>query len=357
MAGWPGWFSDGETAERHAVRVQCVARRLAVTTPYGRRLAEWPLEDVALCEEVYSDGPVRLRSRSRPDARLSVETPGFFEAVSAEAPHLRRGRVRGSSGVRILSWGAVLLAVTAGLYLGIPRLAGPIAALVPPQWEERLGTAVVEQLTQGAADCASPEAEAALAGLVERLAAARELPYRFEVRLVDRDEINAFAAPGGRLAVFGGLVAFAESPEELGGVLAHEVAHIARRHPTEGLIRSLGLSLTLGAVLGDLAGVGAGLGQLGLTLTEMSYSRAAEADADRVAVQLLSESGIDSRGLIAFFSRLYAEAEDLPAPLGLLSTHPLHAARVEAVTESAAPGEPPFSPEEWAAVKAGCKGE
>lgn len=328
-----------------------------MTAPDGRRLAEWPLEDVALCEEVYSDGPVRLRSRAWPDARLSVEAPGFFEAVSAEAPHLRRGRVHGSSGLRILGWGAVLLTVVAGLFIGIPRLAGPIAALVPIEWEERLGTAVVEQLTRDAPHCASPEAEAALAAFVGRLAAARELPYRFEVHLVDRDAINAFAAPGGRLVVFGGLVAFAESPEELGGVLAHEVAHVARRHPTEGLIRSLGLSLTLGTVFGDLAGVGASLGELGLTLTEMSYNRAAEAEADRVAVQLLREAGIDSRGLIAFFARLDAEAADLPEPLGLLSTHPLHAARVEAVTKSAAAGGPPFAAEEWAALKAACKGE
>ena len=352
---WSARFSDGLTAESRPAQVRIAAGRVSVRTPEGRSLAEWPLERLALCEEVYANGPVRLRTDDGSEARLTVEGPGFIEALSAVAPQLGRARVRGTTGVRILGWGAVLLAVVAGLFFGIPRLAGPIAALLPLEWEERLGAAVIEQVADEGERCTTPQADAALAGLVTRLTAEQGLPYRFEVRILDRDEINAFAAPGGQLVIFKGLIAFAENGEELAGVVAHEVAHIAQRHPTEGLVRSLGLSFALGAVFGDFAGVGAALGEVGATLISLSHGRAAERAADRTGVRLLREAGIDSRGLAAFFARLQAEGDEFPAQLALLSTHPLHADRVGAITTLAEPGSSAFSPEEWKALRLACR--
>lgn len=354
MESWRGNFNDGETALSHPVRVSFAGGRLRAVAEDGATWADWPLAELAFCEEFYADGPVRLRRGDGSDARLIVAAPGFAQALTARAPHLRRARVRGSSGMRILGWGTALLALVAGLFFGIPRLAGPVAALVPLEWEERLGTAVVAQVADETERCASPAADAALAGLVERLTAGQALPYRFEVRILDRDEINAFAAPGGQLAVFRGLIDFAGNGEELAGVVAHEVAHVAARHPTEGLIRSLGLSFALGAVFGDFAGVGAALGEIGVTLANLAYSRAAERDADREAVHLLRQAGIDSRGLAAFFTRLQAHAGEFPRQLALLSSHPLHASRMDAVAALAGPGRAAFSAEEWAAVRAAC---
>lgn len=353
MAVWHGQFNDGRTAQNHVVQVLLAGHSLLVQTPAGERLARWELHGARLCEDVYAGGPVRIQHRDMPDARLSVPDAGFLEALGAQLPRFRRRRVRGPVAGRIALWGALLLLLLASLIWSAPRLAGPIAALIPAPWEEALGRHVVATLAPAGQQCTDADAQAALDQLVQTLSAGAALPYRFDVRLVARDEVNAFAAPGGHIVLFSGLVEFADSGEEVAGVLAHEISHILLRHPTEGLVRSVGLKLVLAAALGDFAALGAAAGDFGLTLLNLAYSRDAERAADALAVELLGAAGIDSRGLGRFFARLEAETERPEAP-GLLSTHPLPASRSAAIEASARPGQAAFSPDAWHALRQAC---
>jgi beta-barrel assembly-enhancing protease len=159
----------------------------------------------------------------------------------------------------------------------------------------------------------------------------RQLPYQFYV--VNSDQVNAFAVPGGHIYLNRGLIERTRNMSELAGVLAHEIAHVEHRHGIDQMERAQGANLGLtalyvllgrqpGAVDEALIGVG---GQLYFS----AHSREAENEADRSAVGLLVRSGIDPNGLPSFFGVLLEEQRRRPSTVEQwFSTHPLTQDRV-----------------------------
>jgi len=149
--------------------------------------------------------------------------------------------------------------------------------------------------------------------------------------------------------VFAGLLADAQSPDEVAGVLAHEFTHLRLRHPTAAMIRATGVGLAVTLVTGETSGVlasGAAMALAG------AYSREDEAAADAGGVALMNAAGLDAHGLSAFLRRLAAHPSRVPA---WLSTHPDSAARADAVDRLARPdGHPVLAPEQWTALKGIC---
>jgi predicted Zn-dependent protease len=183
----------------------------------------------------------------------------------------------------------------------------------------------------------------------ERLTPGTRLRYRWFV--ADRPEVNAFAAPGGVVVVFRGLVQAAETPEEVAGVLAHEVAHAELRHGLRATVKGMGFRALLALALGDLSGTA--LEAMVADLTELRFSRDAEREADAEGLRRLAAARIDPRGMVRFFERVRDEAgAAVPA---LLSTHPAPAERLEALRRETAALRIDATPLplDWAAVKRG----
>jgi len=161
----------------------------------------------------------------------------------------------------------------------------------------------------------------------------RQLQYTFYV--VNTDAVNAFAIPGGFIYVNRGLIERTRSLSELAGVLAHEIGHVEERHGVEQLERmqraNIGLSLgyiLLGRAPGGLERVAIDVGGAAVFA---SYSRAAEREADAVAVPMLVAAGIDPRGLTSFFQLLMEEQRRRPAGVAQwFATHPLTEDRIAA---------------------------
>ncbi|HEY8537981.1 MAG TPA: M48 family metallopeptidase, partial [Steroidobacteraceae bacterium] len=158
--------------------------------------------------------------------------------------------------------------------------------------------------------------------LGERLIAHSKYRYRFHV--AKNDTINAFAVPGGIIVVHTGLISATRRPEELAGVLAHEVQHVELRHSLQAMIKDLGLRGLWSLVTGDLGG--SLVGRAALELTSLSFSRAAETQADDKGFDTLLEAGIDPRGMADFFA-IMRERERGVAPPPFMSTHPASDAR------------------------------
>ncbi|MDH5298418.1 MAG: M48 family metallopeptidase, partial [Desulfobulbaceae bacterium] len=151
--------------------------------------------------------------------------------------------------------------------------------------------------------------------------------HHYQWFVAESPEINAFAAPGGVVVVFSGLIRATASPEELAGVLAHEVSHAELRHSLKGAVKNLGLRSLMLLAMGDLsAGL---LGDLAAGLTEMKFSRDAEREADREAVKRLAKAHIDPNAMVTFFELL--ERENRPTPPAILSTHPATRERIDTV--------------------------
>jgi Zn-dependent protease with chaperone function len=159
--------------------------------------------------------------------------------------------------------------------------------------------------------------------------------------------INAYALPGGLVVVNDGLIEATRSPEELAGVLAHEVQHVELRHGLEGIVKQAGLAVAVALVTGDASGtLGSGIGR---RLAELKFSRDAEREADATGFERLVRSGIDPSGMASFFTALEARVGN-GAP-ELLSTHPASARRAEALeARLAAYAGPPLRPLDVAGV-------
>ena len=101
------------------------------------------------------------------------------------------------------------------------------------------------------------EGRAALGKLVDRLERTASLRFPLHITAIRRRDANAIALPGGRMYLFQGLIAKAETPDELAGVIAYEIGHVAARDGTKAVLRSGGLSFLFGMLLGDFVGGGA----------------------------------------------------------------------------------------------------
>ncbi len=363
MAGYIGSFTPGTTAARWQVRVSLTDSGLELKRDDGSLLALWPYGKLDLVEEIFPHQPIRLKCETDPDARLTLSEHEILEPLLALAPRIAREKSsRRRRWLFLALWSGGVAALAVVIVFVLPLLASQVARLVPMGWEKRIGNQAVEQLVglfaesgETSSFCAGPTGKKVLDRAVDRLAATVETPYSFNVRVANVSEVNAFAAPGGHIVLFKGLVDEAQSSDEVFGVLAHEMAHVVKRHPTEGIIRALGLSILFDLVAGDVAGTGTVASIAGL-LVNLSYNREAEAEADRAALVMLRQANIRPDGLVRFFERLDAKYPDPGGALIYFSTHPSSAARAEAAKAAAGQGGPGLSEAQWTALKGICAG-
>lgn len=246
---------------------------------------------------------------------------------------------------------AALIGAIALLVLSKDRLVGAAADAIPVEWEVSLGDKLFEQIKRQRRMIEDPavleQLKQLTQPLVEGIDDAR-FPLKFHV--VEDPTLNAFAMPGGHVVLHTGLLLAADAPEEVAGVLGHEIAHVTRRHGFRGIIASAGLFLLVQTVLGDVSGVIAVIADNSAFLLDQKFSRDFEREADETGWHYLLKAKIDPRGMIGFFRKLQEEEKRMREenPMGaiegaltLLSTHPAtedRIARLEAKAKALGAG-------------------
>lgn len=151
--------------------------------------------------------------------------------------------------------------------------------------------------------------------------------FPWTVRIIHKDDVvNAFAAPGGFIYVYTGLIKFLDSEDQLAGVMGHEIAHADLRHSSRQLTKIYGVSLLSEILLGQDAEL---LKQVTTTLLALSFSRDHETESDMASVKYLCPTDWNAAGSAGFFRKI----EDQPAPPQFLSTHPNPANRVKNIED------------------------
>jgi beta-barrel assembly-enhancing protease len=258
-----------------------------------------------------------------------------------------RRRNRGQHLARV---GTILAIVLLVLAVSLPLWSGLIARFLPRGIQVSIGDSLIGSLPP-TDFCRGDEGLAALDDVVRKLAAAAKTDEEFRVYVFDAPVLNAFAAPGGRIVLFRAVIEEAEDPQEVAGVLAHEMAHVLERHPSQAVVQTLGYGI-FGLLNPGADSVGSEATQAIMT---NHYSRNDELDADRVGVALLNAAGYDSRGLTSFFARLDAQGESIPGALEFLSTHPTGDRRRAAVEALVREGAPTMEAEAWKALRSVCE--
>ncbi|MGB9073163.1 MAG: M48 family metallopeptidase [Terriglobales bacterium] len=155
----------------------------------------------------------------------------------------------------------------------------------------------------------------------------------FTIKVIDSDEINAMALPGGFFYVNSGLILAADEEAELAGVMAHEIAHVAARHVTRQMTRGNLANLATIPLIFVGGGIGYGIYEaagLGIPLTFLHFQRGFEAEADYLGLQYMYKTGYDPQAFISFFEKIQAREKKKPGTLAkAFSTHPQTPDRIE----------------------------
>jgi Zn-dependent protease with chaperone function len=373
--GFKARFADGRTANVRDVDLDFARDALEIRHA-GDTLERWPYNEIALVEERFGDAPLRLR-RGEGAGRLTIAHGGLIRALVERAPQLS-GKLRHTfTWKRFAKWSAGVGATVLIVYLLIAEMPAIAARIVPLKWEEALGESVVKQVklifARKSKFCAQPRGTVALDRLTGRLTAKLKTRYRFKLRVLDHKMVNAFAAPGGRIMIMRGLIDKANSPDEVAGVLAHEMGHVVERHSTEALFRAIGFNLIVATLVGNTTSMGSAVAEIGANLAALSYGRAAERQADAIGVKLLNDADISGGGLVAFFARVAAGGKKTKAKADkktakktgksgagtaiwtYLSSHPPSAERARRIKAAATGRGRAMSAADWAALKAICE--
>ncbi len=240
---------------------------------------------------------------------------------------------------RSLKYALIFLAVFAGVFSVIGLLVKDATHVLvdhaPVAWEEQLTDKVIAEHPKIFVMDTNDARTAMVAQLVARLAAAlppAEQRYQFRAVLLDRREPNAFALPGGRIFVFTGLLDRMQRPEELAGVLAHEMAHVTRRHGLRKLIADSGPYYILRLFISDQQEVLSTISAGSQMLVNQYYSRDVEREADTIGWHYLMAANIDPRGLADFF-QLITEGENSDSIPQMFRSHPATDERIASLNK------------------------
>jgi beta-barrel assembly-enhancing protease len=337
------WHYDGASATRHYPRVDWDAHGLVLSWATGRSGPHgWA--DIETVSAV--DGRTLYGLRGRPGWRLA-----FAQGVPADfAAHLpppaRYGRWIDHVGL----WSAVaaFTLIAAATVLVVLRAPGWIAPYVPRSWEAALGDAMFGDF--GGRLCETPASRAALARLTRDLAG--DTPVR-QVAIANIPMMNAVTLPGGRILIFRKLIEESGSPDELAGVLAHEIGHVRHRDTVTALVRQLGLGILLGGADSQITGALNGL-------LAMSYSRAAERAADAYSVAALDRAGISPVPTARFFDKLgrLTGGERVERAQSWMASHPVSADRRVRFEQALVKGRryrPALDAAQWQALRTACR--
>lgn len=353
-------YSDGRTANAYDATVSLGLDGLQITTTTPYKRITWPYKGLRAGEPLRSHAiDVLLSSAETPGATLFVPGENFADQLKTRAPHLTARR---ETWRQARPW-LIAVAMLVGLW-GAALAAGwspiqAIAKMLPLSWRERLGDQALASITSGYTRCEDKDALDALDRIQARLAKAASVDKPFKIQVYDWPLMNAFAVPGGKIIITKGLIDKTQSPDEVAGVLAHEMGHGIEMHPEAGIIRVIGLSAAIELMMG---GSGGTIANLGVLLAQLGYTRASEREADEVGLKLLKDAGISAKGLGDFFKRVEeiekrdGEIAKTIKSLDLLRSHPPTKEREELVARQGPyPSTPALSDADWQVLKTICK--
>jgi Zn-dependent protease with chaperone function len=385
-------FYDGVRPVAHPVSVRATGGELVAALADGHVVVRWPTAEIEVASDAEHEPHALLVCARNPGTRLAIEDEALRHSLAALGGPLAKVANRKPRLAPALGGVAAALAVTIGVMaLAADRLPDLVAPFVPVAWQKPLGDSVVASMTGDMRKCTGAEGSQALQKLIDRLQQASTFEHRIDVTVVQNPTVNAFAVPGGRLIVFSGLIDKASGPEEVAGVIAHEVGHVVHHHSMKGLLRAYGFDLLLKLVTGGYSSEVGTLGGAGGILLALRHSREAEREADRTALELMDKLGMRADGLSTFFGKLLdmqnkpdpdegdgkrgdgkgkgkaptegkgkpplepkGKPRDAAEEMGILSTHPPTRERIEA-TKRPPTGAPALTAREWEGLRRICR--
>lgn len=274
------------------------------------------------------------------DARILNELKEVT-SLASDVSKIQTARTKGKIGYLIAAIATIVMVYLA--YIGVGIIYETTVESIPVQWEQKLGETIAKQFRAQSGQIDDPVVQDSVNTMTRPLLEAVDSQYDYHFYITKDTQVNAFALPGGYVFINSGLLLEAERPEEVMGVLAHEMAHVEKRHGLRSLIRRAGIFIAISALFGDAEGLFAVLADQGGFLLSQAYSRDLEREADSKGLEYLSRANVDASGLLDFFERLKSIEEKLNEEsenstidvnaLSILNTHPATDERISDLKE------------------------
>lgn len=383
---YKGSYFDGKNAARHDVSVEVTSGAIKITTENGS-FVEWPFGSFTLTQGVYENDDLKfVKSSPSKDTigeALIIRDKSFTEYLLQFLPKKYKSQFEIKNKFKKMVYFIPAGTLLAGLLLwlinfhGLPLLSIVVAEKISVKYEQSIGREAFYEYNKYSRFCGKGikkdgkenELTKAMQSMVDVYSKKLvDNPYAFDVYIVKSNAVNAYALPGGHIVFYTGLIEKTESPEQMAGVLAHEMQHVIKKHSLRHIVRQNLVSFASTILFGgDLSGIS----NVAVMFSSLEYSRELETEADESGAKLMETSNIDINGMAEFFDILHkkkqskdekesddADSEDGVNLLQYLSTHPLSKDRTEYIKEmadSANYSPKPIYPDmDWNKVKMSC---
>lgn len=283
------------------------------------------------------------------DALLAINLP---QSVKEHIKSLQTKQQLGLRGEkhRVPLYLGLIAAFFIGGYFAVHYSVPLIAEFIPYEWEQKIGAFAFENYQLGKKTVTDQTVNDAVNTIVKRIDQFDNADIDYQIAVVDADMINAFAFPGGYVVVTTGLIENSDNPEQVAGVLAHELTHVIQRHSMRKLVRQAGMGVLIGIVFGDVSALSQ-LIELSSQLDSLSFDREQERSADDGAIKIMTAAGLSPKHLADFFEKIQKAdsiSGDIPE---LFQTHPLTDERIERVSAETDPEQAFKFDVDWDEVK------
>lgn len=327
-------YFDGNSSQIYQVSAEIKAG--SINLYHEDELIIWDVNKIIFQESYFNRHNTVLKYGSKfPYTSLELNSEVFQETLMQYNPHLKIQntdikffqKLSTQSIIGIVA--ACVALILASYFIFIPAAAEFIATKVPPSYETELGNNLYDQLsTEFDVD-------------EEKTMAANEFfnelniqsNYPIQITVVNSPIKNAFALPGGHIVVYDEILQEMSSEDEFAALLCHEYSHVALKHTTRSLFRSLGTYMVLSIVLSDVNGIMGVLIENAHNVKSLSYTRALEEEADKNGLSLLIRSNINPQGMVNLFKHLKEPHEESIGMPEFLSTHPMLDQRIKYIEQ------------------------
>lgn len=357
-------YTDGKTSRVYSVILEPQRQGLKIiASETSETLAAWSFGDMHVTQDWQKISGSIIAHKRLAGAALTIDNQTVFDAMRARLD--KKDRATFKVPISIPSILLSLAAAVAVVMIGYPLYGKTMdlaAGLISPEAEKAFGDMQIAAFGNEFKSCEDKKAAASLEKIINHLVSKSDLKGKsIDVHLYNTPMVNAFALSGNNMAVLTGFLKDTTSEEEIAGVLAHELGHIAHRDALRLTLQSQGYSLMANLMTGS-SGAYSGIGQFASIAQTLQYTREKEEAADAYASHLLPKAGYSKRGLANFLGRALTGThgktlQTLEDNFSFLSTHPTTTARVTKLQQpqNAAPSRNILSAAEFRALRNACQ--
>lgn len=347
-----GYFLDGQNPVQYAARIGLLDTAVRFQVADSKKASLWDFAAIDWDATRSLNGQLRIK-HDESDAWLIVTDAAMIAAILVEKKvwaqrHFWLARRETLTIVRAT---ATTMMICAMLWIFWPWLVTPLANFVPDSSRTWMADTAQSMLGMKQ-ECRAPEGLAALGKITHALTAGNPKLNHARIVVVDASMLNALTLANDKILVTKAIITGAGSPDEVAGILAHELGHVAHRH----ILRSLLGQVTLKLLVMIFTGAHGDMLGYANDLTTLNHSRQFEAEADSTAIALLSRAHITTHGLGEFFHRMqHYQATHNGQPPRYLSTHPPSEERAQQMAHiDISDAKPVLSADEWQALRNIC---